>query len=86
MDYNAPRALELLRRGSGRPNAQFRECQGDAIRHIVVGNGNLLVVPKTGLGQELCLFYRCQIAAGKLRRDGRPGGTGRLGLVPQRRA
>ena len=48
MDYNAPRAPELLRRGSGRPNAQFRERQGDAIRHIVAGKGKLLVVQKTG--------------------------------------
>ena len=35
MTYNPRRALELLRIGSGRADAEFREGQEDAIRHIV---------------------------------------------------
>jgi len=46
MIYNPQRALELLRIGSGRANATFREGQEDAIRHIVDGRGRLLVVQK----------------------------------------
>jgi hypothetical protein len=41
------RALELLRIGSGRADATFRDGQEDAIRHIVEGKGRLLVVQKT---------------------------------------
>ena len=37
MTYNPQRALELLRIGSGRADATFREGQEDAIRHIVEG-------------------------------------------------
>ena len=37
MTYNPQRALELLRIGCGRPDANFREGQEDAIRHIVDG-------------------------------------------------
>lgn len=50
MTYNPTRALELLRIGSGRADAMFREGQEDAIRHIVDGKGRLLVVQKTGWG------------------------------------
>ena len=39
MTYNPQRALELLRIGSGRADATFREGQEDAIRHIVDGRG-----------------------------------------------
>ena len=48
MTYNPTRALELLRIGSGRADAVFREGQEDSIRHIVDGKGRLLVVQKTG--------------------------------------
>ena len=48
MTYNPQRALDLLRIGSGRADANFREDQEDAIRHIVDGRGRLLVVQKTG--------------------------------------
>jgi len=48
MSYDAARALELLRLGSGQPDARFREGQEEAIRHIVEGRGRLLVVQKTG--------------------------------------
>jgi hypothetical protein len=48
MAYDPKRALELLRIGSGRADATFRDGQEDAIRHIVEGKGRLLVVQKTG--------------------------------------
>ena len=66
MDYNAPRALELLRLGSGLSEAEFRESQEDAIRHIVEGKGKLLVVQKTGWGKSFVYF----IAAKLLREKG----------------
>ena len=68
MDYNAPRALELLRLGSGLPEAEFRESQEDAIRHIVEGKGKLLVVQKTGWGKSFVYFI-----AAKLLREGGSG-------------
>ncbi len=37
MAYDPKRALELLRIGSGRADATFRDGQEDAIRHIVDG-------------------------------------------------
>jgi len=62
---NGPqRALELLRIGSGRADATFREGQEDAIRHIVEGRGRLLVVQKTGWGKSFVYFI-----ATKLLRD-----------------
>ena len=51
MIYNAQHALDLLRLGSGLPDARFREGQEEAIRHIVEGRGRLLVVQKTGWGR-----------------------------------
>jgi ATP-dependent DNA helicase RecQ len=48
MAYDPERGLQLLRLGSGHPAAQFRDGQEEAIRHIVDGNGRLLVVQKTG--------------------------------------
>lgn len=56
MQYNARRALELLRLGAKQPAAQFREGQEDAIRHIVEGRGRLLVVQKTGWGKSFVYF------------------------------
>ena len=64
MTYNTQRALELLRIGSGRADATFREGQEDAIRHIVEGRGRLLVVQKTGWGKSFVYFI-----ATKLLRD-----------------
>lgn len=61
MDYNAPRALELLRLGSGIPDAQFREDQEDAIRHVVEGRGKLLVVQKTGWGKSFVYFISTKL-------------------------
>lgn len=66
MTYNPTRALELLRIGSGRAEAVFREGQEDAIRHIVDGKGRLLVVQKTGWGKSFVYF----IATKLLREEG----------------
>lgn len=64
MTYDSRRALELLRLGTGRADANFREGQEDAIRHIVEGRGRLLVVQKTGWGKSFVYFI-----ATKLLRD-----------------
>lgn len=64
MTYDPKRALELLRIGSGRADATFRDGQEDAIRHIVDGKGRLLVVQKTGWGKSFVYFI-----ATKLLRD-----------------
>jgi len=61
MNYNALRALELLRTGSGIASASFREGQGDAIRHIVEGQGRLLVVQKTGWGKSFVYFIATKL-------------------------
>ena len=37
-------------------DAQFREGQSEAIRHIVEGTGRLLVVQKTGWGKSFVYF------------------------------
>ncbi len=60
MYYNE-RALELLRLGSGIPDAQFREGQSEAIRHIVEGTGRLLVVQKTGWGKSFVYFVAIRL-------------------------
>ena len=73
MKYDNKRALELLRIGSGVPDAQFREGQEDAIRHVVEGRGKLLVVQKTGWGKSFVYFI-----ATKLLRE---GGTGPALLI-----
>lgn len=61
MEYNSARALELLRLGSGRLNAAFREGQEDAICHIVEGKGRLLVVQKTGWGKSFVYFIATRL-------------------------
>lgn len=66
MNYNRERALELLRLGSGKEDAIFREGQDDAIRHVVEGRGRLLVVQKTGWGKSFVYF----IATSLLREGG----------------
>ena len=66
MTYIPERALELLRIGSGRADAAFRDGQEDAIRHLVEGRGRLLVVQKTGWGKSFVYF----IATKLLREEG----------------
>ena len=61
MKYRETRALELLRLGSGRPDAEFREGQEEAIRHIVSGDGRLLVVQKTGWGKSFVYFIATKL-------------------------
>lgn len=66
MPYNPSRALELLRLGTQRPEAMFRDHQEEAIQHVVDGCGRLLVVQKTGWGKSSVYF----IAAKLLREEG----------------
>lgn len=61
MTYDPKRALELLRIGSGRADAAFREGQEAAIRHIVEGRGRLLVVQKTGWGKSFVYFIATKL-------------------------
>ncbi len=61
MNYNSQHALELLRIGSGRDDANFREGQEDAIRHIVEGKSRLLVVQKTGWGKSFVYFIATKL-------------------------
>lgn len=61
MIYDPRRALELLRIGSGRADANFRDGQEDAIRHIVEGKGRLLVVQKTGWGKSFVYFIATKL-------------------------
>ena len=61
MTFNARRALELLRTGSGRQDADFREGQREAIEHIVEGKGRLLVVQKTGWGKSFVYFIATKL-------------------------
>ena len=61
MAYDPKRALELLRIGSGRADAIFRDGQEDAIRHIVDGKGRLLVVQKTGWGKSFVYFISTKL-------------------------
>ena len=68
MIYQPDTALTLLRLGAGQPDAEFREGQEEAIRHIVSGNGRLLVVQKTGWGKSFVYFI-----ATKLLREGGMG-------------
>lgn len=66
MKYEAPRAVELLRLGTGLAKAAFRHGQEDAVRHVVEGRGRLLVVQRTGWGKSFVYF----IAAKLLREAG----------------
>jgi len=61
MRYQSQLALALLREGTGRPDAQFREGQERAIRHLVEGNSRLLVVQKTGWGKSFVYFIATRL-------------------------
>lgn len=66
VNETAERALELLRKGSGIPDANFREDQLEAILEVLEGNRRLLVVQKTGWGKSFVYF----IATKLLRENG----------------
>jgi ATP-dependent DNA helicase RecQ len=66
MHFSEDDALRLLRAGSGRTQAQFREGQLQAIQHVVDAQGRLLVVQKTGWGKSFVYF----IATKLLRQQG----------------
>lgn len=61
MTYDPGRALELLRIGSGYPEAAFRDGQEEAIRHVVEGRGRLLVVQRTGWGKSFVYFIATKL-------------------------
>lgn len=61
MRYEADRALELLRKGSGHSGARFRDGQEDAIRYIITGRSRLLVVQKTGWGKSFVYFIATKL-------------------------
>ena len=61
MTYDPQRSLELLRLGTGRPDAVFREDQEEGIRHVVEGRGRLLVVQKTGWGKSFVYFIATKL-------------------------
>ena len=61
MKYNSHRARELLKSGTGRPDAAFREGQEEAILHLVEGRGRLLVVQKTGWGKSVVYFIATKL-------------------------
>lgn len=64
MLYDAARALELLRSGCDKPEAEFRPGQEEAIRTIIEQGGRLLLVQKTGWGKSFVYFI-----ANRLLRD-----------------
>jgi ATP-dependent DNA helicase RecQ len=66
MPYNSQRAAELLKLGAQNQAASFHDGQEAAIRHIVDGQGRLLVIQKTGWGKSFVYF----IAAKLLREQG----------------
>ena len=61
MTCDLQRALELLRAGTGRHRAGFREGQEEAIQHVVEGRGRLLVVQKTGWGKSFVYFIATKL-------------------------
>ncbi len=69
MIYDRRRALCLLRRGTGIPDATFRPDQEEAIRDVFKGGaGRLLLVQKTGWGKSFVYFI-----ANKLLREAGAG-------------
>ena len=61
MAYDGKRALELLRIGTGNPDATFRDDQEDAIRSIVEGRDRLLVVQRAGWGKSFVYFIATKL-------------------------
>ena len=61
MQYDPLRALELLKRGTGRPDTRFREGQEQAIRHLVEGRRRQLLVQRTGWGKSFVYFITTRL-------------------------
>jgi ATP-dependent DNA helicase RecQ len=61
MHYDSRRALELLKLGTGRLDARFREGQEEAIRHLVEGRRRQLLVQRTGWGKSFVYFIATQL-------------------------
>ena len=61
MKYDRERALQLLRKGTEYPGAEFRDGQEEAIRHILERLGKLLVVQKTGWGKSFVYFIATKL-------------------------
>ena len=55
------RALELLRAGSGNPEADFRNGQRQAIEAVCSPSSRVLVVQKTGWGKSFVYFIACKL-------------------------
>ena len=64
--YDSRRARQLLRAGTGRSGAAFREGQEDVIRRVVEGSGRLLLMQRTGWNKSFIHF----IAVKPLREGG----------------
>lgn len=54
--FRHPRALKLLRLGSGNPSADFRDGQLEAIQAVCRQGSRVLVVQKTGWGKSFVYF------------------------------
>ena len=61
MQYDSLRALDLLKRGTGRQDTRFREGQEEAIRHLVEGRRRQLLVQKTGWGKSFVYFITTRL-------------------------
>ena len=61
MQYEPLRALDLLKRGTGRPDTRFREGQEEAIRHLVEDRRRQLLVQKTGWGKSFVYFITTRL-------------------------
>ena len=61
MPYDSVRALDLLKLGTGNDDAQFRDGQEEAIRHIVEGRARQLLVQKTGWGKSFVYFIATRL-------------------------
>ena len=61
MAYDGKRALELLRIGTGNPDATFRDGQERAIQHLVERQGRLLLVQRAGWGKSFVYFIATKL-------------------------
>ncbi len=63
--FDSHRALELLREGTGNPEARFRDGQLEAIEGLVSSPKRLLVVQRTGWGKSMVYFIATKILRDK---------------------